>query len=81
MLAALAALAAGAGPAAAANTWYAAPGGSGSACTSGAPCSIATALDGPTAKAATGDTVVLQPGAAGTFYNITDALRSMCGTP
>ena len=59
LCAALAAFGAAAGPAAAADTWYASPGGSGGACTSGAPCSIHTALDGPSAKAANGDTIML----------------------
>ena len=61
------------GSAAAADTWYASPGGSGSACTSGSPCSIQTALDGPSAKAANGDTVMLLPGGAGEFFNVNAA--------
>jgi hypothetical protein len=72
VLAALVALTAGAGTAAAADTWYASPGGSGTACTSGAPCSIFAALDGPGAKAQNGDTVVLQTGAPGAFYLVND---------
>jgi hypothetical protein len=63
-------LAAGAAPAAAADTWYASPGGGGSGCTSGGPCSIQTALDGAGSKAANGDTVVLLPGGAGEFFSV-----------
>ena len=72
LCAGLAALAAAAGPAAAATTWYASPAGSGSACTSGSPCSIQTALDGLGAKAANGDTVMLLPGGAGEFFTVNE---------
>ena len=72
LCAGLAALAAAAGPAAAATTWYASPAGSGSACTSGSPCLIQTALDGPGAKAANGDTVMLLPGGAGEFFTVNE---------
>ncbi len=73
VLATLAALAMSPASAAAATTWYASPGGSGSSCTSGSPCSIQTALGGPSAKAANGDTVMLLPGAAGEFHTVGDA--------
>ena len=45
-------------PAAGADTRYAAPGGSGTACSAGAPCSVETAAEG----AASGDEVIVTPG-------------------
>ena len=48
----------GASPATAASTRYAAPDGSGAACTSGTPCNLSTAITG----AGNGDTVILENG-------------------
>src|SRR5581483_8619695 len=64
----------GAGEAWAGTTYYAAPAGSGTACTQGAPCAIATALAKPAEGA--GDVVHLGPGtytAASLTLNVSDA--------
>ncbi len=59
VLALAAATAVAAAPAMAASTYYAAPGGVGTECSQAAPCSLPASVT----KAATGDAVVLLPGA------------------